>query len=162
MRRMAVMFVFVCVAVVPAFAQKPATAPAVQTPEEMLKDFRTGMQSSKADLLAKSLSLTAEEASKFWPVYDRYQKEQNGILDDQLKAIHHYVDNFDKLDDTTAVALMNANFDRDARMNATRKKWLGEFQKVLPAKLAVRAMQIDRMLSLAQQLEVASRLPLAH
>jgi Spy/CpxP family protein refolding chaperone len=162
MRRMALMLGLVCVIVVPAFGQKAAPATAVQTPEEMLKDFRTGMQSSKADLLAKSLSLTAEEASKFWPVYDKYQKEQNGILDDQLKAIHQYVNNFDKLDDPTAVALMNANFDRDARMNATRKKWLSEFQKALPAKLAVRAMQIDRMLSLAQQLELAAHLPLAH
>jgi hypothetical protein len=32
-------------------------------------------------------------------------------------------------------------------MTALRKKWLGEFQKVVPAKIAARAMQIDRRLS---------------
>jgi hypothetical protein len=51
---------------------------------------------------------------------------------------------------------------RDAKMNALRQKWLGEFQKVLPTKLAVRAMQIDGRLSLAAQMEIASRIPLAH
>ena len=52
------------------------------------------------------------------------------------------------LDDAAALALMKAHLDRDARMNALRQKWLGEFQKVLPGKLAARAMQIDRRLSL--------------
>ena len=62
----------------------------------------------------------------------------------------------------SALALMQAHFTRDAKMNALRQKWLGEFQKVLPAKLAVRAMQIDRRLSLAAQTEVTSRIPLVH
>ena len=55
---------------------------------------------------------------------------------------------------------MQAHFARDTKMNALRQKWLGEFQKVLPTKLAVRAMQIDRRLSLAAQTEVTSRIPL--
>jgi hypothetical protein len=57
---------------------------------------------------------------------------------------------------------MKAHMDRDAKMNAQRRKWLGEFQKVLPTKLAVRAMQIDRRLSLAAQMEVASQTSLVH
>jgi hypothetical protein len=57
---------------------------------------------------------------------------------------------------------MKAHMDRDAKMNALRQKWLGEFQKVLPTKLAVRAMQIDRRLSLAAQMEVASQTSLVH
>jgi hypothetical protein len=47
-------------------------------------------------------------------------------------------------------------------MNALRQQWLPEFQKVLPTKLAVRAMQIDRRLSLVAQTEILSRIPLVH
>ena len=47
-------------------------------------------------------------------------------------------------------------------MTALRKKWLAEFQKVLPTKMAVRAMEIDRRLSLVAQTEVAAELPLVH
>ena len=43
--------------------------------------------------------------------------------------------------------------DRDARMNTLRQKWFSEFRKVLGTKLAVRAMQIDRRLSLAHQVQ---------
>jgi Spy/CpxP family protein refolding chaperone len=130
--------------------------------DETLKALRADMQSSRADIMAKNLTLTAEQAAKFWPVFDAYQKEQNAIIDDQLKGIQKYVDSSETLDDAAALALMRAHLERDAKMNALRQKWLGEFQKVLPTKLAVRAMQIDRRLSLAAQMEIAARIPLAH
>jgi Spy/CpxP family protein refolding chaperone len=136
--------------------------PSAQTLEEAMKQLRSDSQAAKADVMAKNMTLSAEQAAKFWPLFETYQKEQNGIIDEQLKGIRTFVEKYDTLDDATAMTLMNAHIDRDAKMNALRKKWLGEFQKVLPSKLAVRAMQIDRRLSLAMQSEIASRIPLAH
>jgi Spy/CpxP family protein refolding chaperone len=161
--RKAVIILMFCLATVPAFAQTAATKSAPPPSiDEVLKAFRADMQATRADILAKNLTLSAEQAAKFWPMFDAYQKEQNVIMDAQLKAIQQFVDHFDTLDDATALSLVNANFDRDAKMAGLRKKWLGEFQKVLPPKVAVRAMQIDRQLSLAMQFEIASRIPLAH
>ena len=48
-----------------------------------------------------------------------------------------------------------------ADMVALREKWLGEFQGVLGTKLAVRAMQVDRRVSLIQQFQLTTRIPLA-
>ena len=140
-----------------AFAQ---TAP-VKSAEDMLAKMRADMQSSKAEILGKNMSLSAEQAAKFWPAYDAYQKEQNVILDEQLKSVKNYLDHFETLDDATALFLLNAHFERDVRMDALRKKWLAAFQKILPTKLAVRAMQIDRRLSLAQQFEMSQYIPLS-
>jgi Spy/CpxP family protein refolding chaperone len=140
---------------------KPAAA-TTATVDDMLRAVRDDLQSARADLVAKNLSLTAEQAAKFWPVFDAYQKEQNAVMDEQMKSIQTYVDGYDRLDDAGALALMKAHLDRDAKMTALRVKWLGDFQKVLPTRLAVRAMQIDRRLSLAQQMEFASRIPLVH
>ena len=160
MRRSIAILLVLTFAAVTAFAQsEPATA---KTAEDMLKTMRTEMQSSKAEVLGKNMSLSAEQAAKFWPAYEAYQKEQNVILDEQLKGIKRYVDQYETLDDATAVSLLNAHFERDARMNALRKKWLAEFQKILPTKLAVRAMQIDRRLSLAQQFEISKHIPLSN
>ena len=128
----------------------------------MLTAFRADMQSTRADLLAKNLTLTAEQAAKFWPLFDQYQKEQNVIMDEQLKGIQSYVDGYQTLDDATSLTLINAHFGRDAKMNELRQRWLGQFQQVLPTRLAVRAMQIDRRLSLLAQLELTARIPLVH
>ena len=110
--------------------------------------------------MAKNLTLTAAQAAKFWPVFEAYQKEQNVIMDAQLKSLQKYVASYQTLDDAGALAFINAHLERDAKMTALRKKWLAEFQKVVPAKLAARAMQIDRRLSLAAQMEVSAQLPL--
>ena len=112
--------------------------------------------------MAKNLTLTSEQAAKFWPLFEAYQREQNVIMDEQLRGIQRFIESSDTLDDAAALGLINAHFDRDARMTALRKKWLAEFQKTLNTKLAVRVMQIDRRLSLAHQIEFAARIPLAH
>jgi len=128
----------------------------------MLQAVRADLQTDRADIIAKNVTLTSAQAAKFWPLYESYQSQQNVIMDDQLKGLQRYIDGFDSLDDAGALGLINAHFERDARMNELRKKWLGEFNRVLGAKLAVRVMQIDRRLSLAHQLEFASRIPLSH
>jgi Spy/CpxP family protein refolding chaperone len=156
-----------CFAAASAQAQTPAQ-PASTTTEtgakvdDVIQSMRLDLQSSRADIMAKNMTLTAEQAAKFWPVFNAYQKEQNGIIEGQLRDIKKYVESYDTLSDAGALALMQAHFTRDTKMNALRQKWLGEFQKVLPTKLAVRAMQIDRRLSLAAQTEVTSRIPLVH
>jgi len=128
--------------------------------EDVVKVLRADLQSSRAVIIAKNITLTSEQAAKFWPVFEKYQKEQAGIMEEQLKGIHQYVDTFESLDDAGAIALMKAHLDRDQRMVALRQKWLGEFRKVVPAKLAVRVLQIDRRLSLAYQLEIAAQIPI--
>jgi Spy/CpxP family protein refolding chaperone len=132
------------------------------TIDEVLEAVRADLQETRADIIAKNITLTSEQAAKFWPIYNAYQKEQNAIMDDQLKGIQRYIENFDNLDDAGALGLIKAHFDRDARMNALRQKWFGDFQKALGTKLAVRVMQIDRRLSLAHQTQFTARIPLAH
>jgi Spy/CpxP family protein refolding chaperone len=143
-------------------ASAPAPAATGPTIDEVLKSVREDLQGARADIMAKNLTLTADQAAKFWPAFSAYQKEQNVIMDAQLKGIHKYIENSETLDDAGALALMQAHLQRDAKMLALRQKWLAQFQKVLPTKLAVRAMQIDRRLSLAAQMEVASQIPLVH
>jgi hypothetical protein len=143
-------------------ARQAPSANTGPTVDEVLTAVRADLQANRADLMAKNLTLTAEQAAKFWPLYSAYQKEQNVIMDDQLKGIQRYIESFDKLDDAGALGLMQAHLDRDAKMVGLRQKWLGDFQKAVGAKLAVRAMQIDRRLSLAYQLQTVAQIPLAH
>jgi len=171
MRQVSVLVISVCLVGATAFGRAgqqtpqktpPAAAAAKPSVDDALKAFREDLQSTRADIVAKNVTLTAEQAARFWPMFEQYQKAQNVIMDEQLKGIQQYVDRFDTLDDAGALALINAHLDRDTKMMTLRKQWLAEFQTILPAKVAVRVIQIDRRLSLASQLEVASRIPLVH
>ena len=132
------------------------------TADEVMKTFRADMQANRTDLIAKNVTLSADQAAKFWPLYQKYQGEQSAIIDQQLKVVQQYVQSYETLDDATAMALLKAHFDRHTQMNTLRQKWLPLFQEVLPVKMAVRVLQIDRRLSLVQQMEISARIPLVH
>ena len=164
MRRIAAIAAIVCAVAVSAFvayAQQPRTAAVASTGiDEVLQAVRSDLQNSRSDIIAKNVTLTTDQAAKFWPLFDAYQKEQNVIMDGQLKDIQQYIENADKMDDATALALINAHLDRDAKMVALRQKWLGQFRDAVGAKVAARMLQIDRRLSLVQQIQFASKIPL--
>ncbi|HUP08958.1 MAG TPA: hypothetical protein VMU47_17490 [Caldimonas sp.] len=148
----------------PAWA---ADAPAAQAaaapppdPEQTVAQFRADLQAARADIMAKALTLTAEQASKFWPLYDKYQKEQNAIIDSQLKATRKYAGSFSTLSDADALAYVKALLERDDQMQALHVKWLGTFQTVLPGGIAARVIQVDRRLGLVAQLKLSSQIPL--
>jgi hypothetical protein len=45
-------------------------------------------------------------------------------------------------------------------MHELRAKWLEKFQKVVPPKVAARAIQLDRRLGQATQVQISARVPL--
>ena len=139
-------------------AQPVSAKPAAM--DDMLAAVRSDLMATRADTMAKNLTMTADQAAKFWPIYDAYQKEQSAINEDHLKGVQRYVEAFDTLDDAGTLSLIKAHLDRDERMNVLRQKLLLDLQRAVGTKLAARAVQIDRRLSLAFQLEIVSKIPL--
>ena len=153
---------------IPAWsADPPAAQPVSQTSkapaltdDQIVAQFRTDMMSKRADIMAKGLTLTAEQASKFWPLFEEYQKEQDGIVNQQISATRAYADHFQDLSDADALAYVKALLDRDRKMLDLRSKWLEKFQKVVPSKIAARAIQLDRRLSNVAQIQLSQQIPL--
>ena len=137
-----------------------------QTPgplsDKAIQAYRNDVQGVRADIIAKNLTLTADQAAEFWPAYAEFQQEQTTIVDAQLKSIQQYVASFATLDDAAALAHVNALLTRDHQMQELRSRWLTEFQNILPARLAARVIQIDRRLGLAHQMQMSSELPLIY
>jgi Spy/CpxP family protein refolding chaperone len=162
MRTFARSLMAICLLSVPFHADAQQAPAAGASTDDALKAFRNDLQGARADIMAKNLTLTADQAAKFWPAYAKFQTEQSAIVDEQLKAMKKYVDGYATLDDAAAMTQVNANLSRDLQMNTLRRKWLGEFEKILPARVAARVIQIDRRLGLAGQLAISAQIPLIY
>ena len=138
---------------------KPAATPQQET-ERLLAEVRNDLQAKRADVVAKGLTLTAEQAAKFWPLFEQFQAEQNAVIDAQLKATQKYADSYANLSDADSLAYVNALLERDQKIHDIRIKWLTKFQTVVPAGTAARVIHIDRRLGLLSQLAIASKIPL--
>jgi hypothetical protein len=144
-------------------ADAPASgtaAAAEPTPEQVIQDFRKDLEAKSADVMAKTLTLNADQATKFWPLYKEYQKELAAIVDGQIQATKQYAKGYGRLSDAEALAYVNALLARDQKVNDLRVKWLTKFQTAVPGTIAARAIQVERRLGLVQQVGVSSQVPL--
>jgi hypothetical protein len=141
----------------PASGAKAAAEP---TPEEVIQDFRKDLEAKSADVMAKTLTLNADQATKFWPLYKEYQKELASIVDGQIEATKAYAKNYGHLTDAEALSYVTALLTRDQKVHDLRVKWLTKFQTAVPGTIAARAIQVERRLGLVQQVGVSSQVPL--
>ena len=63
------------------------------TQDQDLELFKRDVRSEKKQIVAANMSLTEEEAEKFWPVYDRYAADLAKIYDTKIALIEDYVQN---------------------------------------------------------------------
>ena len=120
----------------------PAAQTAPLTDEQVVAQFRSDMMAKRADIMAKGLTLTADQAAKFWPLFEAFQKEQDLIVNEQIQATEEYAKHYQTLSDKDALSYVNMLLARDDKMHALRIKWLAKFQTVLPAGMAARTIQL--------------------
>ena len=141
-----------------ALAQRE-TATGVEVDTDVIL-LRRDLRAEKKQLIALNLTLTAEEATKFWPVYDAYSAEMAKYNDEFYMLIKGYAANQKTLTDTEAASMIKRWGDIQVELSQTRQKYIPLVEKVIPARKAALFFQIDRRLYALMDLQVSSRLPL--
>lgn len=147
----------------PSTGPQPATPTSAAPPlteEQVIANFKADMFAKRADIIAKSLTLTAEQAARFWPLFDQYLKEQEPNINAQIEATRAYAAEYEGLSAEAALACVNALLKRDQQIHDLRAKWLKKFQPVMPATTAARAIHLDRRLSNLTQVQLSAQIPL--
>ena len=146
----------------PAKAQPASLTQPGPTDEQIVAGFRSELMAKRADIMAKGLTLTSEQAARFWPLFDQFQKEQDLVVNGQIQATDQYAKNYEHLSDEDAMAYVNSLLSRDKKMYDLRLKWLAKFKEVIPVAMAARAIQLDRRLGNVTQVQLSQRIPLIH
>lgn len=94
------------------------------------------IEAIKVAFITKKLDLTTEEAQKFWPVYNNYQKELMVMMrkrrEDRQKT------------DTDPNEKINADLTYESRMLDLKKKYKKLYLKVIPAEKVLLLYQAER------------------
>lgn len=159
--------VLVCVAALalgaltalPAQAQQSA-APTEQQMNEAMALTRAGMASDRKQMVAANLGLTADEATKFWPVYDEYQKAMAKASDRRAAAILKYAQNQQTMTDAMAADLIQQGMQSDLDRIQTRLAWAPKFAAVVPGKKVARFFQIENKIDALVNVALAQEIPL--
>lgn len=94
------------------------------------------IEAIKVAFITKKLDLTTEEAQKFWPVYNNYQKELMVMMrkrrEDRQKT------------DIDPNEKINADLTYESRMLDLKKKYKKLYLKVIPAEKVLLLYQAER------------------
>lgn len=138
-----------------AYAEEPAPAPTSVDLQLLLDTIR----SNRRALVAVNLQLSAEEATKFWPLYERYQQEMNAIGDRVSAIVQDYSANFRDLSNDKALELMNKYLEAEADRVKLRRTYLPEFSAILPGRTVARFYQIENKMDAVVRYDLAAAIP---
>jgi hypothetical protein len=137
-------------------ADQAAAAAAPQSEQSILLDT---IRANRKALVAVNLGLSEEEAAKFWPLYDKYQKELNAIGDRVVAVVEDYSKSYSDLSDDKAVKLMNDYLAAEADRVKLRSSYLPEFTKILPGRTVARFYQIENKFDAVLRYQLAAAIP---
>jgi hypothetical protein len=130
--------------------------------QTLIELMRKDVRAEKADIVAKTMELTADEAAAFWPVYKKYEAEAKVLGDERLAIITDYAESFDTLSDEKAKDLVTRAVALDGKEHALKERYLKEFLAVLPAKVVARFYQVENRINNLVDLELSGQIPLVY
>ena len=140
----------------PLRAEEPPVGPAAEADVGVLLD---AIRANRKALVAVNLHLTDDEAAKFWPLYDRYQKEMSALGDRLAGVIRDYTASFRDLPNEKAMKLMEEYLTIEADRVKVRRNYLPEFAKILPGRTVARLYQIENKLDALMRYDLAAAIP---
>jgi len=143
----------------------PSAARSVSPPSETAATDKTvsvlvdSIRANRKALVAVNLGLTADEATKFWPIYDRYRQEMNAIGDRMVAAIEDYIAHYSDLSNEKALQILDTYLAAEADRDKVRRTYVDEFSKVLPGRTVARFYQLENKMDALLRYDLAKTIP---
>jgi len=154
----------VMLAAVVASAVAPTYAHAQEGQPDYLDEYiqlaREGLREDKSRVVGEAMQLDAEQAAKFWPIYESYEKEIAEMGDDRITILKDYAKNLDTMDHETADALIKRSFDILTRRIEIWRKYYDRVAAELSPMAAARFIQVENFLMLTVNLRIAAEVPI--
>lgn len=141
-----------------SFAQRE-TANNAETDKDIAL-LRRDLRAEKKQLIALNLTLTPDEAAKFWPIYDQYAADMSKVYDELYKLLKDYVAVQNTLSDAQASSIMKRWAELQVQLAQTRQRYIPIVEKVIPSRKAAFFFQVDRRLYAVVDLQVMAQTPL--
>ncbi|HXY50251.1 MAG TPA: hypothetical protein VEI01_12425 [Terriglobales bacterium] len=122
--------------------------------------LRSNLRAQRKEITAQNMTLTADEATKFWPVFDQYRQEAIKPNDERWALIKEYAANYNIMTDAQAQDYIKRSTDVEQQLLALRMKYVPVFEKVISPKKTALWYQIDRRIDLLINLQLSSQIPM--
>ena len=150
----ALTFVVAVLAATPAWTQvKPPDTTDMQA-------LQAAVRADKRGYVASTLALTDAEAKKFWPIYDAYQRSLDAANRQRSVALVNVVGQGQTIGDRHAKNVLKELVAADDAELRARRTMRDRVLGALPAGKAIRYLQLEWKIRVAQDYDLATTIPL--
>ena len=143
-----------------AQAVSGAAAQSNNVPDQDIEMLRADLRAQRKQIVAQNMTLTADEATKFWPIFDQYRKEAIKPNDERWAVIKEYAANYNTMTDAQAQDYIKRSTAIDQELLALRIRYVPVFEKVISPKKTALWYQIDRRIDLLINLQLSTVIPM--
>ena len=131
-------------------------------PASNLEIIHDKLKADKKLIVAKYMELTESEATKFWPVYDEYQKDLQTSNERLKSLLESYAADYKgkSLTDEKAKKLLDEWIALEQDEGKRRGAFAPKVLQALPAKKAARYLQIENEFRILLRYDLAATVPL--
>src|ERR1700739_1131023 len=171
MKRLLLPMAFVLAVVVapPGRAQTKTQNKATVSPEqdaqkknmqEYISLLRSDVRQQKAEIMGSMMLLSAQDATKFWPIYSDYDAQLTKLNDQRVENIKEYARTYDQMTDEKADELVQKSLAYQKQRAELLAQTYDKVKQALGAVTAARFAQVEHQLLLIIDLQIASSLPI--
>jgi hypothetical protein len=148
-----------CILGTGALAQAPS-ADEQKNLQALIDAARKNLRTEKQSLIDQAMNLDAAEKSKFWGIYQGFQKELDAIWDVRLANVKKYAETYQTMTDAGASDLAASALKNEEQLTALKRKYFGQFKAAMGAKVAARWLQAETAMNNVAMLQLLSQVPL--
>jgi hypothetical protein len=145
--------------------QNSATsAPEAETQKKNMQAYisllRSDVRQQKAEIMGAVMLLSAQDATKFWPIYSDYDLRLTKLNDQRVDNIKEYARTYDQMTDEKADELIQKSMAYQKQRAELLAQTYDKVKQALGAVTAARFAQVEHQLLLIIDLQIASSLPI--
>ena len=130
--------------------------------DEDITLLRKDLRAMKMQVIGQNMSMSDDEAQKFWPIYNHYVRDLSEVNDQKYALLKQYAEMWATMSDQDALIYVRHWLEADGEAQALRLKYVPVVSQVLPGRKAATFFQLDRRLNMIIDLQLFSQIPLAH
>lgn len=121
--------------------------------------LRKDVRQQKAEIMGAVMVLSADDATKFWPIYSEYDLELTKLNDQRVENIKEYARMYNQMTDEKADELIQKSLAFQKQRAELLAKTYDRVKQAVGAVTAARFAQVEHQLLLVIDLQIASSLP---
>lgn len=146
-----------------ATEKNAGATPAADAEEKNLQAYisllRGDVRQQKAEIMGAVMLLSANDATKFWPIYTEYDAELTKLNDQRVENIKEYARNYTQMTDQKADELIQTSLAYQKQRSELFAKTYERVKQSVGAITAARFAQVENQLLMIIDLQIASSLP---